>query len=162
MKYLIYALTTISFLLGLINAQVGVGVEIPEGTTITLSSERVVFDLGVQGFPPPEFPYFYEPTAPTEPVTLRLFSNISGNWQLEVSMSGGFTGAGGRVIPVTQLEYRLNGGSWLPMASRVALVSGSGASSAYETHTLELRLKLVGNEAPGSYEGVLNFTFVQL
>ena len=43
----------------------------------------------------------------------------------------------------------------------MALLVGQGTSNGYERHTLELRLQLTGNEAPGTYRGVLNLTLAQ-
>jgi hypothetical protein len=143
------------------NAQMGFDLEIPQGSSISISSESVSFDLAAQGFPPPAFPHHYLPSEPAEPLLISLYSNISGGWFLEADFADGLIGPDGNTIPAAQLEYRFDGGPWFEFAPKVALFSSQGASQTYEDHTLELRLRLVGSEAPGRYQGALNFTFVQ-
>lgn len=143
------------------HAQVGFGIEIPDASAISLSSESVVFNLAEQGFPPPAFPHHYLPSEPAEPLLVRLYSNLDSGWILEADFSAGLLNEAGHVLLPAQLEYRFDGGPWLEFASTVALYSSQGRSDAFEEHTLELRLQLLGNEAPGRYQGVLNFTFVQ-
>lgn len=152
-------------LLGLVassgHAQVGFDIELPEGNMITISSESVLFDVASQGFPPPEFPHYYLPVEPVEPLLVRIFSNIPGGWVFEADFAGGLVGPDGNVLPAGQFEYRFDGGPWFAFAPKVALYSSQGATLAFEEHTLELRLQLLGNEAPGRYRGALNFTLVQ-
>lgn len=150
-----------SVLLGTSSAQLGVGTEVPEASVITVSNELVRFDLAEQGYPPPDFPHYYLPSAPTEPVLIRLFSNYENGWILEADFATGLVGPAGREIPPGQLEYSLDGGPWLPFAPRVSLMTSQGASNSFEEHTLEFRLQLLGNEAPGTYRGVMSFILVQ-
>jgi hypothetical protein len=156
---LAFCLLTLSGLAA--HAQVGFGVEIPDANAISISSELVLFDLATQGFPPPDFPHHYLPAEPAEPLLVRLYSNITGGWILEADFAEGLVGSDGYLIPAAQLEYSFDGGPWFAFAPTVALYSSQGASEAFEEHTLELRLQVIGNEAPGRYRGVLNFTFVQ-
>ena len=149
-------------LLGLIlnvsHAQVAVGVEIPTDTTITLSEETLTFDLAAQGYPPESFPARY--TAKEGEVEIKLFSNIAGGWALNVSLENGLVGPNNATIPVAQLATRVDGGSWQALAEKVTLLTSSGVGE--ETHTLELRLELLGNERPGTYQGVLSFSLTSL
>ena len=145
-------------LLSLTHAQVAVGVEIPTDTTITLSEETLTFDLEAQGYPPESFPARY--TSKEGEVKLKLFSNIAGGWALNVALASGLVGPNGVTIPVAQLATRVDGGSWQPLAAEVALLTSSGVGE--ETHTLELRLELIGNERPGTYQGVLSFSLTGL
>ena len=156
MRYLVVIL--LACVLSTAGAQLGVGIELPEGSTLSLSAEAVTFDLRQAGYPPREFPAYYEPTHPTEPVVLRLFSNIEGAWRLEAGFAEGLLREAGGAIPPDQLEYRLDGGPWLRFGHSVVMLEGHGLSEAYDTHTIEFRIRLVGNERPGLYEGVLTFT----
>lgn len=147
---------TLALLTTLACAQVPVGVELPEGSVITLSEDKVSFEL--ESFPPPEFPAYY---TLSDPLVLRLYSNVSGSWTLEGDLGEGLVTAGGLTIPAAQLEYRLDGGLWFALAPRVVLLSGQGVSEGFESHSLELRLKLVGNERPGLYQGILDLSLIR-
>lgn len=68
----------------------------------------------------------------------------------------------GAEIPAGQVEYRLNGGPWIPLGPRVVLLTGTGPTGGYRSHTLEFRLILTGREAPGVYRGSLVFTLSRL
>lgn len=147
-------------LLFIAQAQLPVGADIPAGSVIKLSQDKVVFDLESQPYPPPKFPAYYELN---EPVVVSFFSNIDGNWNMEAGLSGGLVNQDGPAIPASQLEYRLNGfGEWRPLGQNIILLTRLSASAAYEEVLLELRLKLVGNERPGRYQGVLELTLTGL
>lgn len=139
-------------------SQVSVGAEVPGSSVITVSNDKVVFDLSGQAYPPAEFPAYYPLE---ESIGVRLFSNVDGNWILNAELPSGLVSVGGNTILASQIEYSLDGGDWFALGPRVVLLSGSGLSSDYETHALELRLKLVGNERPGSYQGLLNLTLAR-
>jgi len=145
--------------LGLALAQVPVGVDLPAGSALTLSADRIVFDVAKRGYPPPAFPAYYAPTDPGDTLVLRLFSNIEGGWFLSASLDA-LSGEAG-MLPPEQIEIRLDGASWIPLGSGVLLLSGEGMSRGYERHAVELRLKLTGREAPGRYEGRLRFTLAK-
>ncbi|MCS7218316.1 MAG: hypothetical protein NZ846_04995 [Thermus sp.] len=146
---------------GLGLAQVPIGVNLPEGTSLSLSAEEVVFDLTQAPFPPPSFPFAYPPSRPQAPLSLRVFTNLEGGFAVEVQAGPLLSDRGGE-IPAGQLEYRLNGGPWIPLGPRVVLLTGSGPTGGYRTHTLEFRLVLTGREAPGMYRGSLLFTLSRL
>jgi hypothetical protein len=139
----------------------GVGVTIPQGSILSLSHDRIAFDLGQAVYPPREFPAYYGKTSPTEPLELRLFSNMEGSWALHVETTGLFTTTGEAILP-SQLEYRLDDGPWLSLGPSIELFSGRGASQAFERYTLDLRLKITGAEAAGFYEGLLIFRLTGL
>jgi|GEM_PF-165914 len=149
---------------GVAFAQLQVEVVIPEGSALRIISPAVVnFDLTTVAFPPLAFPAYFEATDPAAPITIELFSNIAESWRLEVDFAGLLSADGGNLLPPSQIVYRLNGvGEWMPLGPSVTLLTGQGASTAYERHVLELRLKLYGNERPGSYEGTLVFRLVPL
>ncbi|MDM7325329.1 MAG: hypothetical protein P3W93_010215 [Thermus sp.] len=142
-------------------AQVPIGVNLPEGTSLSLSAEEVVFDLTQSTFPPPSFPYAYPPSAPQGPLTLRLFTNLGGGFAVEVEATPLLAEGGAQISP-GQVEYRLNGGPWIPLGPKVVLLTGSGPTSGYQSHVLEFRLVLTGQEAPGIYRGSLLFTLSRL
>ncbi|MEN2981823.1 MAG: hypothetical protein ABDH20_04400 [Thermus sp.] len=146
---------------GLGLAQVPIGVNLPEGTSLSLSTEEVVFDLTQAPFPPPSFPFAYPPSRPLGPLSLRVFTNLEGGFAVEVQAGSLLSERGGE-IPAGQLEYRLDGGPWIPLGPRVVLLTGSGPTGGYRTHTLEFRLVLTGRETPGTYRGSLLFTLSRL
>ncbi|MFN4072382.1 MAG: hypothetical protein ACK4G4_03025 [Thermus sp.] len=148
-------------LLALALAQVPIGVNLPEGTSLSLSAEEVVFDLTQSPFPPPSFPYAYAPTAPPGPLTLRLFTNLEGGFAVEVEATP-LLAEGGAQIPSSQVEYRLNGGPWIPLGPKIILLTGSGPTAGYQSYVLEFRLVLTGQEVPGVYRGSLLFTLSRL
>ncbi len=149
------------FLLGFALAQVPIGVNLPEGSALSLSAEEVFFNLAQAPFPPPSFPYAYSPTNPGGPLTLSLFSNVEGGWALEV-LAEPLVAEGGRLLSPSQLEVRVDGGPWVPLGPRVVLLTGSGPTAGYRRHLLEFRLVLTGQEAPGVYRGSLVFTLSRL
>lgn len=142
-------------------AQVPIGVNLPEGSALSLSAEEVVFDLAQAPYPPPSFPYAYGPTTPKDPLVLSLFSNLEGGWAVEVQAEP-LLAEGGKIIPPGQLEVRVDGGPWFPLGPRVVLLTGQGPSGGYRRHFLEFRLILTGREAPGVYRGVLVFSLSPL
>jgi len=146
-------------LLGLALAQVPVGVNLPAGSALTLSADRIVFDVARRGYPPPAFPAYYAPTDPEGALMLRLFSNLEGGWFLSASLDV-LSGEAG-LLPPEQIEIRIDGASWIPLGPEVLLLSGEGTSRGYDRHAVELRLKLTGREAPGRYEGRLLFTLAK-
>lgn len=151
----------LALLLGLALAQVPIGVNLPEGSSLSLSAEEVVFDLSQAPYPPPSFPFAYAPTQPSLPLTLRLFTNLQGGFAVEVEATPLLSETGAE-IPAVQLEYRLNGGPWIPLGPRVVLLTGQGPTLGYQSHLLEFRLVLTGREAPGVYRGSLLFSLVPL
>ena len=142
-------------------AQVPVGVNLPEGSALTLSAEEVVFDLAQGAYPPPSFPYAYAPTSPRGPLTLSVFSNLEGGWAVEV-LAEPLIAEGGKLLSPSPLEVRVDGGPWMPLGPRTVLLTGSGPSGGYRRHLLEFRLVLTGQEAPGLYRGSLVFTLSRL
>lgn len=146
-------------------AQTDIGVEIPEGSSMTLSATAFRFDLSGSDYPPPEFPAYYLPVAVDEGTgaaredgaELRVFSNVGGNWRVAIGFDGLRTAAGD-LLPPDRLEYRLGGGPWRAFAPSTTLLTGSGQTLGYEEARLELRLRLEGDERPGSYRGTLIFT----
>lgn len=142
-------------------AQVPIGVNLPEGTSLSLSTEEVVFDLTQSAYPPPSFPFAYAPSVPQSPVTLRLFTNLEGGFALEVEATP-LLAEGGAQIPAGQVEYRLNGGPWIPLGPKVVLLTGTGPTAGYQSYVLEFRLVLTGQEVPGVYRGSLLFTLSRL
>lgn len=147
--------------LGMALAQVPIGVNLPEGTSLSLNAEEVVFDLTQRNYPPPSFPFAYSPTSPSGPLTLRLFTNLEGGFAVEVEASP-LLAEGGAEIPASQVEYRLNGGPWIPLGPKVVLLTGSGPTAGYQSYVLEFRLVLTGQEVPGVYRGSLLFTLSRL
>jgi hypothetical protein len=147
--------------LALALAQVPIGVNLPEGTSLSLSAEEILFDLTQSAYPPPSFPYAYAPTLPQGPLTLRLFTNLEGGFAVEVEATP-LLAEGGAEIPPGQVEYRLNGGPWIPLGPKVVLLTGSGPTSGYQSYVLEFRLVLTGREVPGVYRGSLLFTLSRL
>jgi len=141
-------------------AQLPLVVEFPEGAALEVSAGEVVFDLSAVGFPPPQLPAYYGPSAP-ERLELRVFSNLEGAWALEASCEG-LAGPEGAWLPADRLEVRLGGGPWLPLGADVVLWLGQGPTGGYRSWTLELRLRAEGDEAPGTYQGVLTFRLTRL
>jgi len=148
-------------LISLAAAQVPLQVEFPSGSSLQLSSQEVVFDLSKSGFPPRDLPAYYRPQEPEGALELRLFSNIEGGWLLTAKMDP-LARPDGEWLPPERLELRCDGGPWLPLSSAVVLLTGSGATGGYQAHTIELRLKVLGDELPGSYQGVLVFSLSRL
>jgi hypothetical protein len=147
---------------GAAQAQVSLEVNVPEGSALRISQAQLGLDLERVAFPPLAFPAYFEVTDPAEPITIELFSSIAGGWKLRVEFAGLESEEGNLLLP-SQIVYRLNGaGDWLPLGPSVTLLTGQGVSTAYERHTLELRLKLLGNERPGAYEGALVFSLAPL
>lgn len=146
---------------GVAFAQFSVQTNVPEGSTLRIGQQEISLDLGQVAFPPLAFPAYFDLTRPGSPITINLFSNIAGGWALRVN----FTGLESRedLLLPSQIEYRLNGvGDWLPLGPSINLLNSYGASTDFENHRLELRLRLLGNERPGSYEGRLVFSLAPL
>lgn len=162
MRRLLSALAIAALGSGLATAQVPVGVDLPEGSALTISHEVLTFDLTETPFPPASFPAFFEPTDVEEPLELRLFSNLEGGWVVEMAFEGLLEGDSDAFIGPSQVEYRVDGGPWFELAPSVTLVNGQGATDGYESHQIEFRLRLEGNESPGSYEGTLIFHLARL
>jgi hypothetical protein len=158
----LFGLTSLAgIVLAVAFAQLPVGATIPEGSALVINHDQVVFDLSRTAFPPPSFPWTFEPTAPQEPIELQLYSNLEGGWALTISFDGLF-GPDGDVLLPSQVRYRLDGaGDWFALAPAVTLVSGYGVSHDYQRYLLELQLQLFGNERPGTYEGTLIFSLTK-
>lgn len=155
-------LLALAVLLGVLaRAQVPVVLEFPEGSALELSAAEVTFDLARLGYPPQQLPAHYPPTAPGEPPVLRLFSNLEGAWALEAELSDLAT-PDGDWLPADRVEVRLNGGPWLPLGSPVRLWLGEGPTRGYREGVLEFRLRVVGDERPGRYRGVLVLRLLRL
>jgi hypothetical protein len=158
MRSLVAILSLAAVAFGGVHAQVSLGATIPEGSALLLSHDEVVFDLSQTAFPPPSFPWVFEPTAPEGPVEIQLYSNLEGGWALSVEFDGLLSEEGALLLP-SQVRYRLDGaGAWLPLGQLVTLLSGYGVSHDYQRHLLEFRLELMGNERPGAYAGTLVFS----
>jgi len=137
-------------------AQLPLQVLYPSGSALELSAQEVVFDLVSRGFPPRDLPAYYLPRRPEGPIALRLFSNLEEAWVLSAELEPLATENGHWLLP-DRIELRLDGGPWLPLQLEkgTVLLMGSGPTNGYEEHRLELRLKIVGDEVPGTYSGVL-------
>jgi hypothetical protein len=142
-------------------AQLSVQTNVPEGSELRISHAKLSFDLGRVAFPPLAFPYSFAPTDLTdEPIIIELVSNIEGGWRLRVDFAG-LVSAEGNVLLPSQIVYRLNGaGEWLTLGPSIDLLTGQGLRD--ERHQLELRLRLLGNERPGTYRGTLFFSLAPL
>lgn len=145
-------------------AGVGIAVEFPQVGSLSISHAEVTFDLSASTFPPREFPGYYLPISPSEPMTFSVTSNAS-NWMVTAEFTGLFNVDENTMLAPDQLQYRIDGSDWFALgASAVTLAMGSasshGPSATPQQHTLELRLVVWGTEAPGSYEGTLTFTLV--
>lgn len=141
-------------------AQVPVELQMPGGSALMLSSDRLVFDLRQTAYPPAEFPAYYPATTPEGPLELRVFSNIDGGWFLSATLTP-LVSESGRAIDPDRIEMRVDGGIWFPLGNAVVLFVGQGPSEAYERYLVELRLRLEGNERPGFYRGNLTFTLAR-
>ncbi len=150
-----------TLLVSLVAAQMPLQVEFPSGSSLQISSQEVAFDLSRSGFPPRDLPAYYRPQEPEGSLELRLFSNIEGGWSLAARMDP-LARSDGEWLPPGRLEVRCDGGPWLPLSSAVVLLTGSGVTGGYQAHTIELRLKVLGDELPGSYQGVLVFSLSRL
>lgn len=145
-------------------AQVGVGVSIPEASSLTISHASVTFDLSVGTYPPSEFPAYYAPTL-SEPVSdqmsITVFTNLD-NWTVEVSFTGLYNETDNVILPASQLEYSLNGGlNWHQFSQGSnTIIVGSGPTVTYDTRSFEVRFRVDGSETPGVYLGTLTYTLV--
>ncbi|WP_293178663.1 hypothetical protein [Oceanithermus sp.] len=142
-------------------AQLPLQVLYPSGSALELSAREVVFDLVSAGFPPRDLPAYYPPHEPEGPIVLRLFSNVEEAWVLSAELEP-LASKDGRWLPPDRIELRLDGGPWLPLGSRTVLLMGSGPTGGYEEHRLEVRLKVVGDEVPGTYSGALVLSLSRL
>lgn len=148
-------------LMGGAHAQLSFGATIPEGSALIVSHDDVEFDLSQTPYPPPSFPWSFEPTAPEGPLEIQLYSNLDGGWALTVEFEGLLSDDGALLLP-SQVRYRLDGsGEWFPLGQVVTLLSGYGVSHDYQRHLLEFRLELMGNERPGAYAGTLVFSLTK-
>lgn len=142
-------------------AQVSVGASIPETASLTISHDRVVFDLAAAVYPPAEFPAYYMPTDPepgSEPMTFTVFTNLS-RWAVVVDFTGLYNERENVALPSRQLEYSLDGVTWRPFsAGGVNVVVGQGPTTVHQTYELAVRLRIDGSEPPGTYVGSLTFT----
>ncbi|WP_457629867.1 hypothetical protein [Oceanithermus sp.] len=150
-----------AFLFSLAWAQLPLQVEFPTGSSLQLSSRELSFDLSKSGFPPRELPAYYYPQAAGGGTELRLFSNLAGGWALTAGLEP-LAGPGGNWLPPDRVEVRIDGGPWLPLSTAVVLLVGSGPTGGYQEHLVEFRLRVSGDELPGSYQGVLVFSLSRL
>lgn len=141
---------------------IGVTVEFPAVGSLQISANEVAFDLTGPDYPPTEFPAYYLPASPTQPIIITITSNTT-DWQVLVEFTGFLNEDANLQLPADQLEFRLDSVSeWLPLNQlpiTLALsVPSTDPLAAPSEHTLELRLKVTGDEAPGVYAGTLIFT----
>lgn len=146
------------------HTQVGVGVEIPESGTMTVSHSTVLFDLASDGYPPASFPAYYLPTDPdpqSDHMSFSVFSNL-GNWTVDVVFPGLYNELDNVILAPDRLEYSTDEGTTWHAFSLGAntLVQNLDGSASAVTVPFMIRLRLVGDEAPGSYSGVLTFSLV--
>lgn len=158
------AVVIATFALGQQLPGVGVSVEFPEVGSLTISASEVRFDLSGADYPPKEFPAYYAPVAPAEPMTITVVSNGSG-WRLMAAFPGLFNSEANVRLDAQQLEYSIDGSTWFPFQAGgvnldVAPSSGPASLAAPQVHVLQLRLVVTGNEVPGKYEGTLTFSLV--
>jgi len=142
-------------------AQLPLQVEFPAGSSLQLSNKNIIFNLEKNGFPPRELPAYYYPVEPAEGLELRLFSNLEGSWTLSAGLEP-LLGDNEKWLLPERIEVRMDGGPWLPLSSSVVLLAGSGPTGGYQIHTVEFRLRIEGDELPGSYQGVLIFSLSRL
>ncbi len=141
---------------------VGISVEFPSIGSLLISAEEVTFDLSGQNYPPAEFPATYLPVEPSEPITITVTSNTS-SWRLSAEFTGLVNVEENLQLPASQLEYSIDGSVWLPFSTQPVYLTldpplPTDVIAAPRVHTLELRLVVIGNEAPGKYEGTLTFS----
>lgn len=158
--WLLVALVCVACLAGRAQGQPLLGLSVPEGSALTLSADTVVFDLRDAAYPPAAFPAWYAPSRPTAPVTLDLFTNIESSW-LVVAGFEGLLREDGTALPADRIEFRVDGGPWVPFGRSTTLATGRGATPGYLHYDLEFRLRLEGDERPGVYQGVLLFSLVE-
>ena len=145
-------------------AQIGIGVEIPQNATMTISHSEVVFDLSSVGYPPPSFPAYYYPTRPdpqSEPMSFSVFTNIA-SWTADVTYWGLLNEQDNVILPADRLEYSTDGGAtWYAFSlGGNTIVQSLSGTTEIAKYPFALRLRLVGDEVPGVYTGVLAFSLV--
>lgn len=143
-------------------AQISVGAEFPETTSLSISHSMVSFDLASASYPPASFPAYYYPTEPdpvSDSMTFTVFTNLE-SWSVDVDFPGLFNELDNAALPVDRLEYSTNGGStWHAFAlGGNTIVQGLARTESYATYDFAIRLRVEGDEAPGTYIGVLTFT----
>jgi len=153
------ALLSVWFVLAF--AQLPLQVTFPNGSALQVSVQQIDFDLSKGGFPPRELPAYFYPDGDSRKIRLKLFSNIAEAWVLAAEVTP-LTSRSGVWLPPERIEVKVDGGPWLPLGSRTRLIAGYGPTGGYQEHWVRVRLKVVGDEPAGQYQGVIVFSLSRL
>lgn len=131
-----------------------VEVLIPEVLSIRAPEDAIQFDFS-EGYPPPEFPARY--SGGTMP--LQLHSSLEGVWTVSLEISDITDDSGTRIIPASQVHYRVDGGSWLQADGFAAVIhTHSGPTFGWFELSIEFAVEFTGTEQAGEYHLETIFT----
>jgi len=136
---------------------------------LAVETGGLVFNLEEgEDFPPESFPVYFYPSSSSGDgaVVLRVNSNTFAQWAVHVKPLGDLTD-GTNVIPISQLEWSVDGVNWSSLSPAgsdefgVRLFSGS-RTNGWEYYRIYYRLKLVGDEVAGAYTVQLRYSIISL
>ncbi|MBI3962090.1 MAG: hypothetical protein HY335_05015 [Deinococcus sp.] len=125
----------------------------------------LVFNLNTpaagQVYPPTAFPAFYTPTSPSttsaQRVNLEITVSGSGTIKWRVLVSGLPFAPD---FPVDRLEYVMSGSNTYVRLSSSQQLFTSGSQKGTIRRRHNYRLRLEGNEPPGSFQTTVTYTLV--
>lgn len=143
----------------------GVTADFPGVGSLRVDPVEIHFDLSDELYPPPEFPSYYSPRHENLDwdgvIHLDVNANL-GSWLVTAEFHGLVNEQDNVLLPASQLQYRVDESEqWesFVLGNTTLLMGVPGQlDAATESHTLQLRLEVTGQETPGSYTGTLLFT----
>lgn len=132
---------------------------IPDLLAIRTSGDPISFDISSQNFPPATYPATYYSQAKT----LEVNASITRSWLLQIQLNDILNPTGAAVVPVSSLQYRVNGGPWVQAtAAPQTIVQQVGPTQGWQPVKLEFALVLDGGTPAGGYGANVTFTAVAL
>lgn len=153
-RFALFALTLAISSTTLAQATWSVESLIPDVISVRVPTTTITFDMTEASYPPEEFPARYPATGFTaDYLPVQVFSNADGVWTLMLEVPDLESEAGTKLIPASQVMYRVNGGVWLRADSTAQVIyTHSGATTGWLELRLEFVLELTGNEGAGAYQ----------
>jgi len=131
-----------------------VEVLIPEALSVRAPEDAIQFDFS-ESYPPLEFLARYSRVT----LPLQLHSSLEGVWTVSLEISDITDDSGTRLIPASQVYYRVNGGNWLQADGFAAVIhTQSGPTFGWFELSIEFAVELNGTEQAGDYRLETIFT----
>ncbi|WP_027481420.1 hypothetical protein [Deinococcus pimensis] len=156
------ALLLATLLLGLARAQdTGMVVRtlIPDVLTVRTQTDPTTFLIDLNNYPPARFPARYPATART----VSLYATTDRPWNFQIEVHDIVDAAGARLIPASQIWFRVSRGVWIQATGGPQVVySAVGTTPGWVDLDVEFALELRGGEPGGAYAASVDFTALVL